>query len=301
MAVSFTHIINPFVSAPASEHGIASRVTNASLGIAVERARTAGIDVAVRAVILPGDEASIHAPAQLGGYLRRTVQDVRTLRPVRPLPLIGDILEAGAATVASSHMVFTNMDIAVQPDFYDQLRTLIETRFESGAPFIVYRRNIPQQLNSPEQLSQMYAEPGEIAYGFDCFVFPMSYATQLDVGQCCIGAAHFDYLMYMALDAVSGFRMQRVNDLPLTFHIGNDIAWTGQIEYIEHNLAESLAAIARMKQRFSVPEGSLFDRMERNHFRPNARIDSRILRKLKRLPGVARLSVPIKRWMGRSH
>jgi hypothetical protein len=56
-----------------------------------------------------------------------------------------------------------------------------------------------------------------------------------------------------------------------------------------------------MRQRYVVPKDGQFDRLEHRHFRPNARIDSHILRKLKRLPGVAQLSVPIKRWMGRSH
>lgn len=301
MPASFTHIINPFVCAPDTEHGIASRITHASLKIAMDAARHARIGVEIKAVILPGDEAAIQHPAQFGGHLQRTVQDVRTLHPKRLFPLIADILATGAASASHSHLVYTNMDIALQPDFYMQLNSLIETRFDRDTPFIVYRRNIPGHYTDIEQLPLMIAEPGEVAYGFDCFVFPKAYVSQLDLGQCCIGAAHFDYLMFMALDAASGFRMQRVNDIPLTFHIGNDISWSGQIDYIEHNLAESMAAIQRMRQRYAVPKASQFDRLEHNHFRPNARIDSLMLRKLKRLPGIAQLIVPIKRWMGRSH
>lgn len=301
MPVSFTHIINPFVCEPHTEHGIASRITYASLDIAYARARQAGVKVDISAVILPGEDAAIAAPAKFGGHLHQTVQDIRALYPRRPFPMIADILTAGSTSASGSHVIYTNMDIAVQPDFYVQLRTLIETRFDSETPFIVYRRNIPGHYSGIDQLPDMYDEPGDVAYGFDCFVFPMTCVSQLDLGQCCIGAAHFDYLMFMALDAVSGFRMQRVNDIPLTFHIGNDISWSGQIDYIEHNLAESMAAIRRTRQRYAVPENSQFDRLDRNHFRPNARIDSLILRKLKRLPGIAQLTVPIKRWMGRSH
>lgn len=301
MPASFTHIINPFAAAPETEHDRASRITYASVRTAAAEARGAGIDVAIKAVILPGDEAAIAAPAELGGYLHRTVQDIRVLRPIRPLPLIADILSVGAAAATGSHLVFTNMDIALQPDFYIQLHTLIGTRLDPETPFIVYRRNIPRHYTSPDALPRMYAETGEIGYGFDCFVFPKAYAASLDLGLCCVGAGHFDYLLFMALDAASGFRIQRVNDLRLTFHIGNDIVWTGQLDYIEHNLAESLAAIGRMRQGLVIPDDSQFARLERNHFRRNDRLDSRILRKLKRLPGVAALSVPAKRWMGRSH
>ena len=139
------------------------------------------------------------------------------------------------------------------------------------------------------------------AYGFDCFVFSMAYVSQPDLARCCVGAAHFDYLMFMALDAARGFRMQGVNDIQLRFHIGNDISWSGQIDYIEHNLAEPMTAIRRMRQCYDMPENSQFARLDRNHFHPNARIESFILRKPKRLPGIAQPTVPVKRWMGRNH
>lgn len=301
MSPSFTHILNPFVCPPDSEHGIASRVTYASLTHALEHAKAAGLAVEINAIVKPGDETAVCPPARLVARLARTVQDIRPLKPVRPLPLIGDILQAGAASSNASHMIFTNMDIAVRPDFYVQLAALITQRFDDATPFIVYRRNIPARYTDPGQLPAMYAEPGERAYGFDCFVFPRTLLNNLDLGTSCVGAAHFDYLMFMALDAASGFRIQRVGDLPLTFHLGNDIAWSGQIDYIEHNLNEALSAIARMRARHAVPGDSPFARLERGHFRPNARLDSVWLRKLKRLPGVAPIALHAKRWLGRSH
>lgn len=299
--VSFTHIINPFVCAPDSEHGIASRITIASMVAAVKNARKSGIGVEINAVILQGDEAAVEFPAQLAGYLARTVQDLRPMRPLRLFPLISDILNMGAEKALGSYIVFTNMDISLQPDFYVKLNALIQERFDEDTPFIVYRRNIPGHYRELDQLPLMYAEPGTVAYGYDCFIFPRRYLSQLDLGNCCVGAAHFDYLMFMALDAVSGFRMQRVNDIPLTFHIGNDISWSGQMEYIEYNLGESMAAIGRMRRCYEVPDDSHFARLERNHFRPNARIDSKMFRKMKRLPGIAPLTVMIKRWLGKSH
>lgn len=301
MPTTFCHILNPFPCPDNSEHGIASRITFESLRVAVETARTHGIQVEVHAVVLPGDEAAVKPPARLAGRLDRTVQDIRPMSPTRPFPLIADILRTGAQASESDYLIFTNMDIAVQPDFYAQLHEIIEKRFEPGTPFTVYRRNISSRFDRIDQLPEMYRQPGQIAYGYDCFVFPRSYVSQLDLGNCCIGAAHFDYLLFIALDAVSGFRTRRINDLALTFHIGNDIAWSSQIDYIEHNLSESLAAIQRMRSRFDIPIDSNFARMERAHFLPNARIDSRILRKLKRLPGVGPVALALKRWLGKSH
>ncbi len=301
MPISFCHIINPFPCPDDSEHGIASKITYESLRVAVDSAQQNGLHVEVRAVVLPGDEIAIKAPASLGGHLSRTIQDIHPLLPKRLYPLIADILRIGADASNSDYLIFTNMDIAVQPDFYLQLHEIIEKRFEAGTPFTVYRRNISSRYSRIEQLPEMYLESGEIAYGYDCFVFPRSFAANLDLGSCCIGAAHFDYLLFIALDAVSGFKVKRINDLPLTFHIGNDIAWSSQINYIEHNLKESLAAIQRMRKRFDVPMDSHFAHMEKSHFLPNARLDSRLLRKLKRLPGIGHLALIIKRGLGKSH
>ncbi|MBI3431379.1 MAG: hypothetical protein HY018_04075 [Hydrogenophilales bacterium] len=301
MPTTFCHVINPFPCPENSEHGIASRITYESLRVAAEEARKQGIRVEIHAIVLPGDEIAIKGPATLAGYLDRTVQDIRPMSPKRPFPLIADILRVGAESSECGYLIFTNMDIAVQPNFYVALNEIVEKRFEPGTPFTIYRRNISSHYDSIEQLPEMYRQPGQIAYGYDCFVFPKSYVPQLDLGNCCIGAAHFDYLLFIALDAVSGFRAQRINDLPLTFHIGNDIAWSSQIDYIEHNLMESLAAIRRMRGNLDIPQDSNFARMERAHFLPNTRIDSRLLRKLKRVPGIGQLALTVKRWLGRSH
>ena len=301
MPTSFCHIINPFPCPDASEHGIASKITYASLRIAAEKAQEQGIRVEVKAVILPGDEAAIQPPATLVGYLKRSVQDIRPLSPKRLYPLIADILETGSESTDCDYLIFTNMDIAVQPDFYLQLDEIINKRFDSGTPFTIYRRNIPHHYHSIEQLPDMYKESGELAYGYDCFVFSRALVNKLDLGNTCIGAAHFDYLLFIALDAASGFRVNRINDLPLTFHIGNDIAWSSQMDYIEHNLSESLKAIRRMHESYNIPADSHFAHMESAHFKPNARIDSRLFRKLKRLPYIGDLALKIKRQLGKSH
>jgi hypothetical protein len=300
-AISFSHIVNPFLAPEGSEHSIASRITFASLRRAVHEARTAGLDVEVRAVVLSGDEGAIEPPAIQGMPLTRTVQQIRELHPVRPLPLISDILIQGSTGATGEYIVFTNMDIAVQPNFYIGLRDLIANRFGPFTPFVVYRRNIDVRFSRADQLAEMYGAEGTVGYGFDCFVFNLRYIGELDLGNCCIGSAHFDNLLFMGLDAASGFRMGRVRDIPLTFHIGNEIGWTRHMDYIEHNLTECMAAIKRMEARYNVPRGSSFSSMARNHFRPNARIDSALFRRLKRLPGVGVAAHRIKKWLGRGH
>jgi hypothetical protein len=299
--ISFSHIVNPFPAPGDSEHGRASEITFASLRAAVARAAVAGIDVEVRAVVLPGDERAAEPPCVVVPKLTRTIKDLYKLRPERPLPLIADLLEKGAEGAKGSYVVFTNMDIAVQPDFYVELHRLIFERFANGLPFIVYRRNIDASFTSSEQLPEMYVAPGKLAYGYDCFVFPVEYVSRLDLGHCCIGTAHFDDLLFMNLDALSGFRAGRVDDVALTFHIGNEISWTRHMDHIEHNLRGSMAAIERMRACHEIPAGSAFAHIERHHFAANARLDSVLFRKLKRLPLMQQAAHSVKKWLGRTY
>lgn len=297
----FSHIINPFPAKPGSEHAIASAITYATLRRAYAEARSKGVGVEVRAVVLPGDEPAIEPPAEMAPHLTRTVQDICPLRPPRPLPLIADILTKGATGARGSHLIFSNMDISVQPDFYVTLNTLMRDRFDESRPFAVYRRNISAQYSRLDQLDQMYAEQGTRAYGYDCFVFPARYLEKLDLGQCCIGSAYFDLLLFMALDAASGFRAARVGGIRLTFHIGNEIEWTRHMDYIEHNLAESLGAIKRMRERVEVPADSIFASMEKEQFISHTHLPSVLARKVKRIPGVAATAHRVKKALGRSH
>jgi hypothetical protein len=296
--ISFTHVLNPFPSKAGSEHATASRVTWQSLRVAHARAAQQGIAVTFRAVILPGDEAAIEPPISETAYLMRTVQDVAKLAPRRLLPLIADILNIGSEAASTSHLIFSNMDIAVQPDFYMSLRDTIAGQVGPNTPFTVARTNIDAALaDSP--LETMYAATGPLGQGYDCFVIPLGMVRALDLGECCIGAPHFDNLLVMELDVLAPDGVKTMSDVHLTFHLGNDIAWAAMIDYVEHNLAQCLQAISRMRQRYPIANGSLFDRVDKRHFRRNATFLSALLRKVRRVPGLSNLILKGKRALGR--
>lgn len=297
-AVSFTHVLNPFRAPAGSEHAIASRLTWQTLRTAQRHAAEHGVAVNFRAVILPGDEAAVEPPATPWAQLTRTVQNIAPLKPSRPLPLIADVLRAGAGTASNTHVVFSNMDIAVQPHFYTALHELITSTLGRDVPFTVPRVNIPAAL-ADGPIEAMRAARGTPGLGFDCFVVPRELVGRLDLGNCCLGAAHFDLLLFMALDAVSGGRVSQVESARLTFHLGNDIAWSAMIDYVEHNLAESLAAIARMRRCYPIVPDGAFDKLDRRHFQRNASRASRVLRTLRRLPVLSSVVLHAKRALRR--
>lgn len=298
--ISFIHVLNPFPARADSEHAIASRVTWQSLRVAHENALASGIAVTCRAVVLRGDESAIEAPATESAYLTRTIQDVADLQPKRPLPLIADILNVGAEGTTATHLIFSNMDIAVQPRFYVALHALIAGRLGRHAPFMVQRINIDAGL-AGAALEAMYAADGPLGQGHDCFVIPIELVRSLDLGECCIGAPHFDYLLAMELDVLAPDGVRTLADERLTFHLGNDIAWAAMIDYVEHNLAQSLAAISRMRRRHVIAAGRLFDRLDKGHFRRNAAWTSVLMRKMRRIPGIATVVLKAKRALGRQY
>lgn len=296
--ISFTHVLNPFPARAGSEHAIASRITWQSLRVAHQQAVEQGIEVNCRAAILRGDEAAVESPVSQTLYLPRSVQDVATLLPRRPLPLIGDILNVGSQDVTTSHLIFSNMDIALRPGFYVSLRDMIAGSIGQLTPFTVPRINIDPSL-ADASLATMYAAPGSLGRGYDCFVLPIGLVPLLDLGTCCIGAPHFDNLLVMELDVLAPGGVKASGVEPLTFHLGNDFAWAAMIDYVEHNLSECMQAIARMRQRYAIPDGSLFDRVDRRHFRRNASFASALFRRVKRVPGLSRLILKTKRAIGR--
>lgn len=298
--VSFTHVLNPFPAREGSEHSIASRVTWASLQVALQTSMKAGLKVDWKAVILPGDEAAVDPSVQSTVYLTRTVQDVAKLMPRRPLPLIGDILQLGASDIDSTHLIFSNMDIAVLPHFYIAAHEAASRTFGPEVPFTIARTNVDSSL-AHEPLHVLYEAQGSAGHGYDCFVMPRSLLSRLDLGNCCIGAPHFDLLLFAELDMFSGRRARHIDDQHLTFHLGNDIAWAAMIDYVEHNLNECLAAIERIRSTHQVTPGSILDRYARHHFAANATLASSLLRRAKRIPGFGSLVHQVKRAMGRQY
>lgn len=297
---SFTHLVNPFPGRPNSEHAVASGVTWRTLRAAHEYAGDAGLSVKIKAVILPGDESAVEAPAESTVYLDRTVQDVARLNPPRPLPLIEDILRVGARDADTTHVVFTNMDISVQRHFYTALEELIRNELGPDVPFTIGRRNIDPSL-ADEPLEKLYVAEGTGGHGSDCFVIPRPLIEQLDLGACCIGAPHFDLLLFMVLDVLSGYRVTNLSGTGLTFHLGNNIAWAAMLDYVEHNLAESVAVIERMRREYAIRPGSKFDNIDKGHFCRNNTWTSAMLRKIRRIPLLTTAILHTKRALGRQY
>lgn len=254
----FSHVINPFVARPDSEHEFAQRVTWAALERGLDEGRRAGIEVELLGAVFPDDVPSVRPSARPLPHLTKCVSDIVKLDRVVPLPLCADVLRLAQEHGRGEYVVFTNMDICPQPYFYRALARMVGGRHD--AAFVIPRRTIPARFTSVEQLPEMIREAGMPHEGFDCFVFPRAWIERLDLGTLCLGIPGFDLMLILNLEALTQFHTSVLWNQFLTFHLGDDKSWSGRSELNAHNDNEARAILARLEQRLGrIPARSKFE------------------------------------------
>ena len=163
-----------------------------------------------------------------------------------------DILENLYQSTDADYLIYTNVDIAVQPFFYLTVNELASTGLDA---FIITRRTIPKKYTSPGQLPLMYAEIGTDHPGFDCFVFRRDLFNSFHLGNTYIGADWIGKIFLMNL-AYSAEAFLILKDLHLTFHIGDDRSWKVGIfdaynKFNKQEAAKSLLELENIKGAYS--------------------------------------------------
>ncbi|MFP5273766.1 hypothetical protein [Coleofasciculus sp.] len=292
----FSHCINPFTPQGNSEYGLAQKVTFASMRRALIESNAHNIGVEIIAVVYPEDEPIVEPPAIPIPKLCRSVQDFQILNPVRRLPLLKDILDIAALEGKGDYLIFSNIDISLQPHFYLDIKNIIEQSDDNNFACTITRRNVSSQFknikNIEQELSLMYAANSHPHPGCDCFIFPRRYVKNMNLGNITIAVRHFDQLLLANLDAISGFNFHWYRNLFLTFHIGNDRTWVWQIDYEEFNLNEALKAMEQIRKKFDIPKGSACHRSYKI-FKEETKPTKKIIRQLKRIS----LLVKLLRWL----
>ena len=218
--------------------------------------------------------------------------DVCPLRPPRPLPLIADILQAGFDKGAGEYLIYTNIDIGLQPSFYDGVDKLVrEHEVSNGAAFCINRRTISDEVTDPARINEMYSQTGEAHPGYDCFVFPREWVSRMVLGDCCVGSLWFPGLLLANMD-VLGDGVGILKEEYLTFHLGNDKNWVGLVDYEKHNLRETRRALDALRKTSFDTSNLFFDAFAERVDRTE-NLSYRILLELKRYP----LIVALGRWI----
>lgn len=243
LSVKFTHLINPYQAPPGSPHSLARPAVYSSIRNAFMRAARDGVEVDVIAAAYAEDRESVEEPAVLGGQLKRSLMDVRKLRPARRVPLFIDVLNVGFEAGKGDYLIYTNMDITLASDFYMAVRELVSDSKQSALAIKSWELTPTFDADgTPGAL----VPSNEQHHGYDCFVFPREWVPQLELGAVCLGAPWADAILMANLDVRSEYHATVMRDLRISYHYGPPVHPAVQAAYEEHNIAEALAAMSKL-------------------------------------------------------
>lgn len=261
MQVKIAHILHPAIVASESDLMVAQPITFASMKVAHDFVMNHGDACVSMYAIQQVDEAGIALPECFERVedLQRSIVDLKRFRTRRKMALIKDILDAlYLVSVDSDYMVYTNVDIALQPHFYSAITTFIRQGYDA---FVINRRTISNSYVSPAQLPEMYEELGEAHKGYDCFVFKREVYPKFKLGSICIGFAWVGRAilanMVSNADQFNEFRNEH-----LTFHVGDSCMWRSAefSDYVDENRKEYESIFKQLEN-----EHGQFDKLWRSY------------------------------------
>lgn len=255
------HIVNPVLVGESSDLYIAQPITFETMRIARD-SLARRTDVELFSAQYSEDHPLVPADFGRTDDLVRSILDFGQFRRPRKLPLLKDILDRLHAATDAQYMIYTNVDIGLQPHFYQAVDQFIEEGFDA---FVINRRTVSDRYRDISDLPMIYTETGEPHRGWDCFVFPRDVYPQYRLGTVCIGAPRADLALISNMVAFAT-RFREFKDQHLTFHLGNERAWrsTAFADYADHNTREALRILSELEtergpfDRSSPPGSFLF-------------------------------------------
>lgn len=245
--ITLAHIINPYQSDDAAESR-KQAITFRSIERASQQISHDEIQLDLLTAQAPSDRAIIPDHFQTTKDFHRSVDDRQSFSNPKQLPLLKDILDRLYESSNAEYLIYTNMDIILQPNFYDQVVELIEKGHDA---FIINRRRIQDKDYTEDDLPQLLQDKGKPHPGFDCFVFHRSLYPYLRLGDVCVGIPFVGVTLAHNLFCFARY-FGLYDDLHLTTHIGMDVLPARDKEYYWHNRREFQKIVQQLWHRFDI-------------------------------------------------
>jgi hypothetical protein len=234
------HVVNWF-SADSASNAV-QRTAADTIRAAAARAEACTMDVSLIACVAQGDASAAPAQFRAGAPLLRTVADVGRFQVHRPLPLLFDVLDCGAAAAdARGYLVFTNSDICLLPHFYRSVQAILSMGIDC---LIVNRRTVNDLSFYGVHPEIAMNDVGQKHPGLDCFVFPAAWVAEFARSNACVGAGWVMRSLLYNLVAKAR-RMLIMRDAHLTYHFGDDRPWADPKfdDYLSFNLEQARSVL----------------------------------------------------------
>lgn len=242
---SIAHIINIFKPPTGSDLVLAQEVTTKTMTIAKELA-VKQVNVELLCCCFEEDSEIVPNNFTKTSPLTRSVLNLGDFNRPIALPVLKDILDRLYNETDAEFLVFTNVDISVQPDFYLKVCGFIEAGHDA---FIINRRRIPAKFNSTDEIEQMYELKGMRHPGFDCFIFHRTLYPKFSLAEVVIGVPFIGITLAQNLFCFAN-NPKVFTDEYLTFHIGLEIfKKRAPKEYLEFNREQFWRAMNEIMPR----------------------------------------------------
>jgi hypothetical protein len=218
MPLRFVHLINPYDPGSSGNGRRIQEITFAALKRAADEAKD-NVSVTLATAQYASDRAIIPTGFTLTPDLTRSLDDVAGFPAGRRLPLMTDVLDSLRNFPDADYYIFSNMDIAPMPYFYNAVSAILEKNGSDA--LLINRRRISEKfLNEP--IETMYAEAGLPHPGYDCFVFRRELLERFEFGNITPGVPGIGFLFaHNLFFATSSCTL--LADKHLTFHVGLEI------------------------------------------------------------------------------
>jgi hypothetical protein len=261
--LKIAHIVNPVKVAKNNQLFPVQVITFESMKLAKTQTNIADLELIQCCTCYDEDKEVIPPYFQKLSNLTRSVSDINSELEGRKLPLIKDILSKTTEIEKIDFIIYTNVDIALMPFFYDSVYEYIM----EGHDFIaINRRRLENKYTSSSELTKMYAELGKSHPGFDCFIFKQSLLEKLHLDGICVGVPFLEVSLLHNLLAFSE-NPKIIFDKHLSFHIGMNVLGFRKDSYYRHNRQVYFSKIyPNIKSKFDLnkfpySEKSFFKRM----------------------------------------
>lgn len=245
---SIGHIINPVNAGKDTELGRVQPITFASLLNAREHAE-GKVDVTLMTTQFATDHPILPEGFQVLPDLTQSVEEVANIQSDRRLPLLRDILQRAYENSTAEYIIYSNVDIGVDPGFYTTIDRLIDEGFDG---LIIHRRRVSPEYKSVDDLDAIYTDAGKPHTGFDTFVFKREIIPDLQLGDVCVGIPGVGNLLAYNLFAACE-KFKAIADKHLTFHIGMELYKTwGSKAYMDHNYRTYKRIVKELYPRYKI-------------------------------------------------
>jgi hypothetical protein len=161
--------------------------------------------------------------------------------PKRRFVRISDILNNGFNASKSEYYIYSNIDIGLQPDFYNRIFDLLERGYDGLA---INREDVPKEIDGhvvgDGDLEKIWRLPGKRHMGVDCVVFSTKLISKMKFGNVFVGAPPVGAVLLSQVRK-NAKRFKWIKNERLTFHLGEDLAWQSEAAKVFH-LANKIEA-----------------------------------------------------------